>query len=56
MGIVCLIWGVMWCLGLLPGQQDTAELERRLAEAVQNQEQHMQQAAAEAVGAPHAEL
>lgn len=46
MAAVCLIWGVMWCLGILPGQQDVADMEQRLMKAVQQKEQKLQQTAA----------
>lgn len=39
MCMVLVIWGVMWCLGLLPGQQDPKLIEERMLQILQAQEQ-----------------
>jgi len=39
MAMVCVLWGIMWCLGLLPGQQDPTELEQRMQRLLQAQQQ-----------------
>eukprot|EP00878_Enallax_costatus_P019627 GHUV01020710.1.p1 GENE.GHUV01020710.1~~GHUV01020710.1.p1 ORF type:complete len:588 (+),score=250.78 GHUV01020710.1:697-2460(+) len=57
MCMVLLIWGVMWCLGLLPGQGDPVELERRMLAAMQARQGQEDPAAQQGVeDAGHSEL
>eukprot|EP00775_Hariotina_reticulata_P003819 gene3819-4077_t len=43
--MVCVLWGIMWCLGLLPGQQDPTELEQRMQRLLQAQQQQAENTA-----------
>lgn len=36
--MLCVFWGIMWCLGLTPWQIDPAALEQRLQGAAQQQQ------------------
>ena len=57
MGMVLLIWGVMWCMGVLPGQGDPVELERRMAAAMQARQAQEPPAVQQGIGdAGRAEL
>jgi hypothetical protein len=44
--IMCMVfamWGVMWCLGLMPYQQNTQLLQQRMQQMAQAQQQQPQQ-------------
>jgi hypothetical protein len=49
MGLALALWGVMWCLGMLPGQVGQASFEAQLARIAA--QRHEQAAAAAAAGA-----
>jgi hypothetical protein len=51
MVMMCLVFGAMWALGLLPSQKDGAVLEARMRQMMAAQQQQQQQQAAATQGA-----
>jgi hypothetical protein len=43
MCMVFVLWGIMWCLGLMPYQQDPQLLEQRMQQMMQAKQQQQQQ-------------
>lgn len=54
MCMVFVLWGVMWCFGLMPYQQDPLLLEQRMQQMAQARQQQQQQGVA--AGGGHTEL
>lgn len=55
MCMVFVLWGVMWCFGLMPYQQDPLLLEQRMQQMAQARQQQQQQQGV-AAGGGHTEL